>query len=107
MSDEPKVFSLPPSREPTLLGSGNGHNPHFPPPSGLAHKEGPKPNLKHAFFYLAVASLLILSNRLDRVSEAPNSNSTRPSLQDATLVLHPPANAERLVSVSFPVRPCT
>ena len=104
MSDEPKVFSLPPSREPTLLGSGNGHNPHFAPPSGLAHKEGPKPNLKHAFFYLAVASLLILSNRLGRVSEAPNSNSSRPSLQDVTLVLHPRAYAESQVGLTFRFR---
>jgi hypothetical protein len=65
MSDEPKVFSLPASRDPTSLGSGNGHKPHFAPPSEIAHEE-PKPNLKHALFYVAVESLLILSRRLGR-----------------------------------------
>ena len=121
MSDEPKFPSRPPSRKSSLLGNGNGHKPHFAPPSEIAHEEERKANLKHAFFFLAVASLLILADRLGRVGEAPNSNSSQPSLQGVTLVLHPRAHVESQVglivlfrlsnmgnhSVFYPVRPGT
>src|SRR5713226_2227123 len=121
MFDEPKISSLPPSRKSSLWGSGNGRKPHFAPPSEIAHEEERKRNLKHAFFFLAVASLLILADRLGRVSEPPNSNSSRPSLQDVTLVLHTRAHVESQVgfivlfrlsnmgnhSVFYPVNPGT
>lgn len=91
MSDKPK-FSSTLSRKSSSLGNGNGHKSYFGPPSELAHEEERKVNLKHAFFYLAVASLLILADQLGRVSEVPNSKSSRPSLEGVTLVLHPQAH---------------
>jgi hypothetical protein len=96
MSDEMEFFSLPPSRKSSSLGNGNGHKhtPQFAPPLEIRHDGGRKVNLKYAVFYLAVAALLILADRLARVSEAPNSNSNRSALQDVTLVLHSQAHLE-------------
>jgi hypothetical protein len=88
MSDEPKFISLPPSGGPLLPRNGNGRNPHVGPPSESTHHEGPQPSLKHALFYLVVASLLMLSGVLVRISEPPNPGSTQPFLQGITLVLH-------------------
>jgi hypothetical protein len=121
MSDEPKFIPLPPSRGPLLSGNGNGHQPHVGPPSESPHHEGPKPNLKHALFYIAVAFLLIFSGVLGRISEPPNSNFRRPSLQGITLVLHPWMRAENQLDLTvrfrlsnmgnhpvlYPVRPDT
>jgi hypothetical protein len=97
MFDEPKFSSLSSSRKSSLLANGNGHKRHSGPPSEIAHEEEPKPKLKHAVFYLAIASLLIVSTWLDRVSESPNSSSSRLPLQDVTLVLHPRASVESQV----------
>ena len=91
-----ECFSLPPSRKSSSLGNGNGHKhtPQFAPFLEIRHDGRRKSDLKYAFFYLVVAALLILADRLARVSEAPNSNSNRPALQDVTLVLHPQAHVE-------------
>jgi hypothetical protein len=96
MSDEMEFFSLPPSRKSSSLGNGNGHKhtPQFAPPLEIRHDGGRTVNLKYAVFYLVVAALLILADRLARVSEAPNSNSNRPALQDVSLVLHRQAHLE-------------
>jgi len=97
MSDEPKLSPLLPSRKFSLLGNGNGHKPHFVPSSEIAQEEERKANLKYAFFFLAVASLLILADWLGRVSEVPNSNSSRLPLQGITLVVRPQAHVDSQV----------
>jgi hypothetical protein len=121
MSDEPKFISLSPSRGALLSGNGNGHKPHVGPPSESAHFEEPQPSLKHALFYLAVASLLILSGVLARISEPPNPDSSRPSLRGIALVLHPRVRPDNQVDLTvrfrlsnmgnrpvlYPVRPDT
>lgn len=121
MFNEPKASSLPPSRKSLLLGNGNGHKPPSAPPSETAHKEERKADPKHVFFFLAVASLLILANRMGHFGEPPNLNSSQPSMQKVTLVLHPRGHVESQVgfivlfrlsnmgnhSVFYPVRPDT
>ena len=99
MSDEMEFFSLPPSRKSSSLGNGNGHKhtPQFAPPAEIRYDRERKVNLKHAFFYLAVAALLIFADRLARVNETANSNSNRSALQGVTLVLHPQARLESQV----------
>lgn len=104
MVDEPSLSSLPPSRESSLSGNGNGHKPHFAPPSEPAHQEERKVNLKRAYFFLAVAFLLILADRLGRVSQVPSSNSSRPPLQGVSLVVHARRHAENQVGLIFRFR---
>lgn len=100
MPDEPKFFPPLPSEKPPLSGDGNGYTPHFAPPSETAHPSARKTNLRRALFFLVVASLLILGDRVGRVSELPNSNSGRPWLQDVTLVLHPRTHVQSQLGVT-------
>lgn len=102
MFDEPKVSSLPPSTK-SLSGNGNGHEPQFVPPSEADQQKERKTNLKHALFFLAVAFLLILADRLGRISEVPSSNS-RPFVPGVTLVLHPRAHVGSRVGLIFRFR---
>jgi len=104
MSDERKFFPPSPFRKSSLSGNGNGHQPHFASPSETTHEDARKANLKHAFFFLAVASLLILADRLGRVSEPPNSKSSRPSLQGVSLVLHPRSHLQGQIGVTVLLR---
>lgn len=101
VSDELKVSSLPPSRKSSVQGNGNGHKPHFVPSSEIGHQEERKTNLKHALFFLVVASLLFLAERLGRISEVPSSNSSRPSVQGIIVVLHPWAHVRSQVGPIF------
>lgn len=94
MPDEPKPFPLLPSRKSSSLGNGNGHKPHFLPSSEITGQEECKVKLKYAFFFLAVAFLLILANWLDRASKVPNLNSGRLPLQGITLVVRPQEHVE-------------
>ena len=87
MSDQAKVPLFRLSTKARSSENGNGRKSHLISTADAAPER--KANLKRAFFFLAVAFLLILASQLRRVGETPDSISTRAFGRGISLSLSP------------------
>jgi hypothetical protein len=89
MSDQAKVPLFRLSTKARSSENGNGRKSHLISTADVAPGEERKVNLKRAFFFLAVAFLLIFASQLSRVGETPDSSSTRAFGRGITVSLSP------------------
>ena len=89
MSEKSKFTFFRLSTKSTSSENGNGRKSHMIPTADTAPGQERKVNLKRAFFFLAVAFLLILASWLGHVGDMPISNSTGAFGQGISLDLSP------------------